>query len=165
MGAELNFDANEVAPSTKPDPIPNGEYRMAIVASEVKTTSNGKGKYLKLELQVLEGEYRGRKAWDQLNIVNENAQAQQIAQGQLSAICHATGVMKLTNSAQLHDIPMLVRLVVTKDAGYDPKNDVKAYKAIDGGAPKQASSTAAAAAPTTPVTPPANAPAWARKAS
>src|SRR4051794_17495519 len=106
MGAALNFDANDVPPNTKPDPVPNGWYKMAIIASEVKPTSTGKGKSLKLELQVLDGEYKGRKAYKQLNIVHESAEAQRIAQGELSAICHATGVLKLSNSSQLHHIPM-----------------------------------------------------------
>ena len=164
MGAALNFDANQVAPNSKPDPIPNGTYRMHIVASGVKPTNNGKGKYLKLELQVLDGEYKGRKVWDQLNILNENEQAQAIAQGQLSAICHATGVMKLTNSSQLHHIPMLVRVVVSEQKGYDPKNDVKGYKAIDGAKPAPAPATAESS-PAAPAVDPANVPAWAKKAS
>lgn len=160
MGASLNFDANDVAPNTKPEPIPNGKYRMHITASEVQPAKSGKGKYLKLELQVLDGEYKGRKVWDQLNIVNDNATAQKIAQGQLSAICHATGVMKLTNSSQLHHIPMLVRVVVSEQKGYDPKNEVKGYEA-DGATPKAVASTTAA--PAAPAADPANVPAWAQK--
>lgn len=165
MGAALNFDANDVPPSTKPDPVPNGWYKMAIVASEVKPTSTGKGKSLKLELQILEGEHRGRKAYKQLNIVHESAQAQQIAQGELSAICHATGVLKLTNSSQLHNIPMLVQLVVKQDPGFDPRNEPRAFKAIDGVARSAVAPAAAATSPAAPTVDPASVPAWAKKSA
>ena len=52
--ADLNgFDARTVEPNEGFDVLPAGEYDAAIVASEVKTTTAGDGKYLKLELQVL----------------------------------------------------------------------------------------------------------------
>ena len=113
---------------------------------------------------MLEGEYKGRKVWERLNIVNENVTAQDIAQRQLSAICHATGVLKLANSSQLHNIPMRVKIVVKQDSGYDAKNEVKAYKAIGGTRPPTA---AAATSPSPPPAPaptaaPENVPAWAR---
>lgn len=164
MPAELNFDATGVKPTSPFEPVPNGEYRAHIVESEVKPTQNGKGKYLQLTWEILDGEYKGRKIWDRLNIVNENAQAQEIAQRALSAICHATGVLKLTNSQQLHGRPALVKVRVTQDAGYDPKNEVKGYKPVDGSTPTTAAA-APAPAPAAPVVPPENVPAWARKAS
>jgi hypothetical protein len=146
-GSDLNFDANKVKPNSKPDPIPVGEYRLAITSSEVKPVSTGKGRCLNLELVVLdEGQYKGRKIFTNLNVQHENAQAQEIAQGELSAICHATGVLTLTNSSQLHN------------NGYDPKNVIKSYKPADGSAVVGSVAPAAAAAPVA-----ANAPAWARK--
>jgi hypothetical protein len=163
MGADLNFDANNVPPTSPFTPLPNGKYTMAIVESEVKPTANGAGKYLQLTLQVLDGDHKGKKVWERLNIVNNSKEAQDIAQRQLSAICHATGVMKLSNSSQLHDKPMLVRVVVKQDVGFEPKNEVKGYEALSGATPPASTSTAAAA----PSAPPqaANVPAWAKKAS
>lgn len=164
MPSNINFDANTVAPNTRPDPLPNGEYTAIITESEVAPTANGKGKLLKLEFQVTEGEYKGRKAWAQLCVQHENEQTQKIAQGQLSAICHATGVLKLQNSSQLHGIPLRIRTVVTKSAGYDPKNEIKGYKPLDGGAAP--TPAAAAAATPTAAAPTASAvPSWAKKSA
>lgn len=164
MGADLNFDANTVKPSSPTEPIPVGWHRMAIVASEKKKTNDGKGSYLVLEHQVLDGDYKGKKAWAQLNLENENPTTVKISQEQLSAICHATGVLKLMNSSQLHNIPMLVKLSIKQSAGYEPKNDFKGWKPIDGASPAAANIPAAnaAAAAAAPVTA-ANAPAWAQK--
>lgn len=128
MGAQLNFDASTVDPRSTFEPIPNGTYRMHITSSEVKATKDTKGRYLQLVLTVLDGDYKGRQVWERLNIVNSNPTAQDIAQRQLSAICHATGVMKLANSSQLHHIPMLVTVVVKQSPGYDPQNEVKKYE-------------------------------------
>lgn len=163
MGAEMNFDATTVNPDSPFEPIPNGIYRMHVAASEVKATKDGRGQYLQLELVVLDGEMKGRKVWERLNIVNPNSTAQEIAQRTLSAICHATGVMQVANSSQLHHIPMLVTVVVKEDKGYGPRNEVKKYEADPstgrGVAPSGAAPRPAAPAPATE-TPP-----WARKSA
>lgn len=170
MGTSLNFDATGVKPSSPNDPIPVGWYRMAIVASEKKKTNDGKGEYLKLEHQVLDGDFKGRKVWAQLNLQNPNETTVRIAQEQLSAICHSTGVLKVTNSAQLHNIPMLCKVSIKQSQGYEPQNEIKGWKADTGTAPASgtipaATAAAAAAAPPTAPPPAANAPAWAQKKS
>lgn len=170
--ADINFDARTVDPTSTFAPLPNGEYRCHITESEIKPTANRSGKYLQLVWEVLDGEFKGRKVWDRLNIENANSTAQDIARRALSAICHATGVLQLAQSQQLHHKPVMVKLVVKQDAGYDARNEVKGYKAVEGaGIPLPASGTTAhggdqartIAAPA--ATPAANAPAWARKAS
>jgi hypothetical protein len=137
-----------------------------IVESEVtnrrRTT---RGKLLKLKLQVTAPEqYKGRVVFDQLCIQHENTKTQEIAQGQLSAICHATAQLQLKNSSQVHNIPMKIRVIVTQDPGYDAKNEVKSYKPLDGGS-KPARRAAAATPAAAPAAPSANAPAWAQKKS
>jgi hypothetical protein len=109
MGSEINFNANDVPPQTPFEPVPNGKYRAHIVDSEVKPTKDGRGKYLQLEWEILDGEYKGRKIWDRLNIVNPSETSQKIGQAQLSAVCHATGVLKLGNSGQLHHMTLVLR--------------------------------------------------------
>lgn len=125
---EGGFDARTVEPNQGFDVIPAGEYDAVIVNSEVKPTTAGDGKYLKLELQILNGVFQNRKVWDQLNIWNNNAQAVQIAKGQLSALCRAVNVLTPKDSAELHNKPMRVKLGIKKDAEYGDKNVVKAYK-------------------------------------
>lgn len=169
MASDLNFNANDVKPNTRPDPMPNGDYRLAIVKSDIEPTKNGKGKMLKLEIAALDEPYKGQRIFEQLCIQHESEKTQSIAQGQLSAICHATGVLKLTNSSQLHNIPFIGRVRIEQDPGYDPKNVIKSYKPIAGAVPAASNGGAAATSaaqstqPATPATS-AAAPAWARKA-
>ena len=130
-----NFDATTVEPNAPIELLPPGDYLAQIVQSEMRPTKNGSGQFLWLEMDILEEQYSGRKLWDRLNLVNPNQQAAEIAHRTLSAICHATGKMQVTDSEQLHTKPMLVTVKV-KPAGKDSsgidrdaQNEIKGYKA------------------------------------
>lgn len=125
---ELNFNAQTVAPQQAFEPLAGGWYVMAITGAEQKVTNAGTGTYLKLELTVVDGPFKGRKVWTNLNLNNPNPKAVEIAQQQLSAICHAIGVMQLQNSQQLMNIPMGVKLSIRKQDGYEDSNDVRGFK-------------------------------------
>lgn len=149
------FDATTVDPNSSFEVLPPGSYTVQIVLSEMRPTKNGQGQYLALELDVLEGEYAGRKLFDRLNLVNPNAQAVEIAQRTLSAICHATGRMQVKDSEDLHLVPMLADVTVQPPKnGYGESNKIK-YRPLEGrGAPSKASS-APPAKPATTTAPPA----------
>ena len=107
---DTSFDATSVEPTTAYELLPAGKYRAQIVESEMRVTKNGMGQFLWLMLDILEGEYKGRKIFDQLNLVNPNPTTVEIAQRTLSAICHATGKMHVSDSEELHLIPMTIAM-------------------------------------------------------
>ena len=149
---ELNFDATQVPPQQEFDLLPAGKYLAQIIDSEVVPTKAGTGQILKLTFEVLEGDFANRRLWARLNITNENAQAQQIGLAQLSALCHAVGVTKLTDSLELHERPVLVTVKVRKAKPgdtYGDSNDVTGFAAVTAaGAPaKPAVSKPAATTP------------------
>lgn len=131
--AQLNFDATQVNPDQSFEPIPAGWYNMMIVESEMKPTRDGNGAYLQLTLKVIDGQYAGRQVFDRLNLQNQNPVAAEIAYRRLSAYCHATGVLQIQDSQQLHGIPLKARVSVRTDSTgqYDPSNEVKAVKSIN----------------------------------
>ena len=148
--ATLNFDANQVEPSSGKDPIPAGKYAAAISASEMKPTKNGSGQYLELEYQVLDGEHKGRKVWSRHNLQHPNVQTVQIARGELSSICRAVGVMAPKDSAELHNLPMTVTVKLKKrDDNGEMTNEVTAWAKKDAaaGVPQQAGAVGGAATP------------------
>ena len=165
-----NFDASTVDPSKPFELLPPGKYVVQIVASEMRVTKDGMGQYLWLELDVLEGEFTGRKLFDRLNLVNNNPQTVEFAQRTLSAICHATGRMQVQDSEELHLIPMLASVTVQPPKnGYSESNSVR-YSALDQGAaapaPAQRPAAQQAARPAAqprPAAVPATAP-WRRNA-
>ena len=137
--AELNnFDANVIEPTGNFDPIPLGEYLMVISASEMKKVNkppvNGvEGMYLQITYDVIDGEFKGRKVFDRLNLVNGNDQAQEIAQRSLSAICRCVGVLHPKNSEELHDKPLVVKVGIRAASGeFQASNVVKGYSRTDG---------------------------------
>jgi hypothetical protein len=149
--ALIDFDASTVQPREAFDVLPPGDYPVMIVNSEERPTKDGNGKYLWLEMQVIDGPQKGRLLWDRLNLNNPNAQAVTIAKQTLSAICHAVGVIRVTDSAQLHNRPMLAKVKTRPaDERGDASNEVKGYKPLGGAAP--AAFAGAAAAPSVPPT-------------
>lgn len=126
------FDASQVAPASF-DVLPAGEYEVVIVASTMETTADGTGQFLKIELQVLSGEYQNRKLWDRLNLVNKSEKAVQIARGSLSAICRAVGVLTPRDSSELHNKPMRIKVKVEKSEDYGEQNRITAYKPRNAG--------------------------------
>jgi len=140
--ATLNFNANEVPPAEALEAVPAGKYIAVITESEVKPTKSGNGHFLEMTFEIIEGELKGRKVWGRLNLENPNAQAVQIARGELSAICHAVGVMQPKDSAELHNLPLEISVRCKKrDDSDELSNEIKGY------AKREASTNPAAPAP------------------
>lgn len=131
--AQLTFNANTVAPDTGTgDPVPAGWYNVQMDESEMKPTSGGDGAYLNCRFAVLDGAHVGRKIFGRLNLQNKNAVAQEIAYKQLSAICHAVGMLEIQDSTQLHGRPLKIKVKLRPASGdYEASNDISAYKNIN----------------------------------
>jgi hypothetical protein len=129
MSNLAGFNANEVEPNVGFEPLPPGDYEACIVASEFKTTKNGDGQYLDLELSILNGQYQNRRLFEKLNLKNANETAVQIAQGTLSAICRAVNVLQPNDSSELHNRPLRISVGVEKrkDTG-ELTNRIKSFK-------------------------------------
>lgn len=163
MGYQLNFDASQVAPSVAPEAKPAGWYVCMMTASELKPTKDNSGSFLECEFTILAPtEYANQKFFDRLNLQNQNPAAVEIAYKTLSAICHATGVIQVQDSAVLHNRPLQLK-VNLRPAGpggdgvfREASNEVKGYKAIDRAVPQQS----AAQQWQPPVPPVAAAPQW-----
>ena len=128
------FDATQVQPDAPRELIPAGDYKCIIIESEMAATSKG-GQMLKLTLQIIEGEHQNRMLWDRLNLVNDNPKAVEIAQRTLSAICHAVGRFQVSDSAELHNLPLIAAVKIRPEQnGYGPQNEIKGYKAANAAA-------------------------------
>lgn len=156
--AQLNFDASSVPVSSSFEALPAGDYPAMITASEMKATKAGTGSYLSLTFELQGGGYQGRRVWTNLNLQNPNPATVEIAQKQLAEICNAVGITQLADSAQLHNIPLIIKLSCKMDDySGEMKNDVKGYKKL------QATATAPAfKAPTAAAKPAAAGLPWAK---
>jgi hypothetical protein len=123
------FDGTQVQPSEDFSPVPPGDYPVQITGVEVKTTKAGNGQYLAIEKTILGGQCQGRKLWVNLNLVNPNPTAVEIAQRDLSAICHAIGKPRIQHESELMGGQLVVKVTVKGD-----RNEVKGFKSGGGGA-------------------------------
>lgn len=134
---DLNFDANTVEPDEGMDAIPAGWYNALIDESDMVPTKAGDGAYLKLRFNVVDGPYANRKVYTNLNLHNPNDQTVQIARRQLSAICHATGVLVVQQTEQLHGIPIQIKVKKTKSEEYGEGNGITGFKKLENAPPMQ----------------------------
>jgi hypothetical protein len=171
--AQFNFDASTVAPQAVSGPLPAGTYLAHITESDIRDLSSGNGKGLKLTFEVIDGQFKGRKVWENLNIQHTNEDTQRISQSQLSALCHAVNVIKLLDTAALHFKPVRINVTVREAQGqYKASNNIRGYESAGGFSAPAAAPQAPTLAPVadTPAWPTAEqeaakskAPAWARK--
>ncbi len=131
---ELNFDSNTVEPATgRFELLPIDDYLAVITASAMVGNKNNKGKHLSLTWTICEGDYKDRKVFTNLNLVNDNPDTVEIAQRDLSAICRATGVLHPKESEELHDKPVVISVGIRKGSnGYEDSNIIRKYSRTDG---------------------------------
>lgn len=144
------FNAADIEPAAPRGTIPAGKYKCVITASEEKPTKAMTGTKLVLSLQVIEGPHQGAYVFDQLNVNNPSATAQEIAQRQLSAICRAVGVYTPNDSSDLHNKPLMVVVKMENSEQYGAQNKVAGYEPCE----KAGSTVAQAAAPSASAVPP-----------
>jgi hypothetical protein len=168
----LNFDASTVAPSVAMEPVPSGWYVATIGETELVPTT-GDGLRLNYTVEIVEGPFKGRKAFDGFNIKNNSEKAVLFSQQMLSALCHAVGVIRVQTSEELHEKPVLVKLSLEAertDANdpskvYGARNQVKGFKNVNELGSVKLAGAEPAAQGTTPAAakPAAGAPGWAAK--
>ena len=157
--ATINFNANEIEPSSYFDAIPAGKYLAVITRSDKIETKDKKGQFLFLEFEIVEGDYKNRKLWSRLNINNKNPETVRIANADLAAICRAVNVMQPRDSSELHNLPLTIVVKCRKNQDDEIVNEIKGY------APKASLSGAVTANPATTATVNASGnsqPPWAR---
>ncbi len=166
---ELNFDASKVEPNSGGfEVLPEDWYDVIVIASDVKKTKSGDGEYLGLGFEVINGKHKGARLTDILNLWNKSDKARAIAEGTLSAICHAVGIKLLRNSGELHNRPLRARVEIEKRPKDDKpgefwtSNKVRQYEAAGG-------SSSSSSAPSSSGSQPASngdqsKPPWMRKA-
>ena len=135
------FDANQVEPTAALDPIPAGKYPAVITESEMKPNKAGTGSYLQLTFQIIDGPFNNRVLWARLNLDNPNATAVKIARAELSAVCRAVGVLAPNDSAELHNLPLVIRVRCKKRKDTDEiSNEIGGFEKREAvtGKPQQA---------------------------
>ena len=109
------------APKDEFAPLPAGVYNGVIVGSEMKSTADNLGEYLQLQIDVADGEHKGRKFFERLNLKNKNDTAVKIAYQTLAAICKAVGKDQIQDSNELHGKRFSMEVAVEMGKDYIDK--------------------------------------------
>lgn len=149
--ATFTFDATAVQPAAPSGPIPAGTYLAHVTESDLKPLKSGNGMGLALTFVILDGEYKNRRIWSNLNVQHTNPTAQQIGQQQLSALCRAVNLPHLQDTLQLHNKPVKIRVKIRVDATYGDKNEIAGIDPVGSAFAPQASPVAQQAPSAAPV--------------
>lgn len=121
------FDATKIEVNDNDfSPLAPGKYNVIISDASVKQTKSGTGQYLSIQFTVTGEQGRDRRVWTNLNLVNPNPVAVEIAQKDLANICTAAGIKGLlTDEQQLLGKALVIKVAVDGD-----RNNVKGYSAV-----------------------------------
>jgi len=123
------FNPNEHEEEKSFDPIPAAQYVAMITDSEMRQTKAMDGEYLKLTFEIIDGPYKGRLIWTNLNLRNKNPKAVEIANRNLASICRSVHhLTPLDDSQALHNKPLKIKVTIREaQNGYDASNEIKGY--------------------------------------
>jgi len=133
--ALINYPVDKNAVEESFDVLPAGEYQAIVENSDYVENNKGTGKVLRLTYQVIDGPLKGRKMFENLNLENVSAQAQEISRKALNSLCLAVGISTVVkDSAELHNRPLKIDVTVKDDKQFGKKNNIKAHLPLNGSA-------------------------------
>ena len=138
--SEINWDVNGYEKQSGGfDPVPAGDYVVKITKHEWKLIGNdkAKGERLNLTLDIIEGDLKGRKLFEGLNVKATAPRAEgkkmssaEFARGQFRSIVDCCGLVSCKNVAELYNIPFVVSvsLKAKTDKPNEMQNEIRGYK-------------------------------------
>lgn len=116
------------------EPLPPGWYSATITRADLMCTKAGTGKFIKVRYDITGPTHEGRVVFGNINIENQNPIAEEIGRQNLGDLMRAAGLKKVRDTDQLIGANMKIKLSVKPaQDGYDAGNEVKGWKALDGG--------------------------------
>lgn len=88
---DLTYDTNEYDKDGGTSSLADGTYNVEIMEADTRTWDDG-GIQLGMRMKVVDGPSEGASYFDNLQVVNANAQAQGIARAQLHKTCECIGI-------------------------------------------------------------------------
>ena len=130
-------DVNSTPEVSEWSPLPDGEYPVVVIESDVVPTKKGNGTIAKIKLQVIDGPQKGAVIFHNINLQNPSEVAQRIGREQLADMARAVGVFTVRDTNELHNKPFVIKVAVETDAGGKPVGN-KVKKCSPMGAARQA---------------------------
>lgn len=125
------FDSSQYEPMADFEPLPPGKYQVVIEKAEVRNTKAGTGRYIWLEMVVVnDPKFNNRKLWDNINIFNPSQVCVDIGLRTLAALAQAANIPVVEDSSQLVGGNAIAHVKVK-----DGQNNIRTYSAVQLGQP------------------------------
>lgn len=105
------------------EPLPAGNYIVQITDSEVRESKAG-NPMVKWEFTVVDGDFSGRKVWDNMTLNNE------VSLKRLKSLAVAGGHPNpdyINDTEEMHGLFVKIRVKVEQQDGYGPQNNVSSF--------------------------------------
>jgi hypothetical protein len=163
--AQLNevFDIKDLPQGNNNDytPLPDGWYTTHINAASLESTKAGTGSYIKVRYDITGPTHQGRVVFGNFNVRNPSTKAEEIGRQQLGDLMRSIGLTRVADTDQLVGCNCQIKLTTKVQEGYEPSNEIRGWKAVEGGSmPKP---EAPASLPAAPPAGAAASPPWAKK--
>ncbi len=125
-------DQDTVTERTAFELIPAGtNVEVVLTESAMKATKAANGHYLALTFVVTDGPFENRKLFENLNLDNPSEAAVQIAEAQFFSLRDACGKKQVSDSEELHGIPVLATIGIQPAKGdFDARNKITKFSPL-----------------------------------
>lgn len=129
-------------------PIPMGDYSAKFTKAERKPTNETKEKFTAAQIareetgccflhtltaEIIEGQYKGRVLFANLNLEHHKENVVEMAEAELATICDAVGKISVDDTNELLGIPFTISLgIKKKTAQYPEANKITGYTRLKG---------------------------------
>ena len=116
------------------DVLPEDDYICMLTKSEWMDNKAKTGRYIYMEFTIVEGEHKGMKFFERLNLVNPNPVAVRIANQKMNQLCAACLLTDIDDTEELHGIPVLLSVGINEneDSDFPAQNEIKKFSNVDG---------------------------------
>lgn len=125
--ARIDFDSQNVPAAPV---LPEGDYECLIVKSDIKTTKKGDGRYVALELVVVDGDYKKWVLFDNITLDNPSEKATAMGQRKFSKLVTSCGHLKIDDTSELHNIPIVASVKIEDNGEFGDQNRITKYRKI-----------------------------------
>lgn len=134
------FDASEIEPTSGAVgqlPVSDPKGLPVVIYDGMITESKAGDPLIELHFRVIEGPYMGRTGRDWVNLYHPDPVPRQIAEAEMSAICHVTGKFQIGDLSELFNHPLRVVTELQDSDNENGYTTIKKYLDINGNAPKR----------------------------
>lgn len=152
--AELDMDLTNAPDAPVYEPAPEGTYKAKVVDSEVTKSKSG-NHMINWTWEIEGGQCDGKKVFDRI-MLSGSDKSVEVGRSRLKAMavaCNHKNPNFVRDTEEFHGLSCMIRVGLETREGYEPKNVIRSFKAIDGGASANGKSAPAAQAKTANVPP------------